>query len=218
MKSPILARFEKKQSQMQRIFRPPCPRRAQRARIALQEIALRKATNGQSYARAVFRLLLATVGVEVRRRPLPHRSLLQPFHGEPGSPRGRFSWLKSAYCELNMKPYNWAIVPRRIRASSLSVLICVSAMMRVLKGGRMRSKDSSLSKISKRQCQFIPLQRPRAIQPILAPTRGKPPGAGVIETAARAAPRADRATSLSCYLTPFPTLTVISLADLDARN
>ena len=154
----------------------------------------------------------------VRRRPLPHRSLLQPFHGEPGSPRGRFSWLKSAYCELNMKPYNWAIVPRRIRASSLSVLICVSAMMRVLKGGRMRSKDSSLSKISKRQCQFIPLQRPRAIQPILASTRGKPPGAGVIETAARAAPRADRATSLSCYLTPFPTLTVISLADLDARN
>jgi DNA-binding CsgD family transcriptional regulator len=41
---------------MQKTFRPPCPRRAERAQIALRE-----AMDGESYARAVFRLLLATV-------------------------------------------------------------------------------------------------------------------------------------------------------------
>src|SRR4029077_9665442 len=45
----------------------------------------------------------------------------------------------------------------RIRASTLSVLICASAMIRVLKGlaNKMRSAGTFPSRISKSQCQFI---------------------------------------------------------------
>jgi hypothetical protein len=56
MKSPDWPDLKGIKVKLERTFRPPCPRMVERARIALREVM-----DGKSYARAVFRLLLATV-------------------------------------------------------------------------------------------------------------------------------------------------------------